>query len=111
VIILEAAITQVEAEHLNGQPVLFRDCSVQMQEQLQMGRRASEIFNSLASSLGSTGIGLEELRTSLQSEIDHQISIWLSLARLATLRAFGSDGDARSDGSAFPPLRAEIRQG
>ncbi len=95
VVILDAAITKVEADHLNGQPVLFRDRSVQLQEQLQLGR-VSEIFNSLASSLGSTGISLDELRTSLQSEIDREISIWLSLARIATVGAFGSDEEMRA---------------
>jgi hypothetical protein len=32
VIILDAAIAQVAAERLNGQPVLFQDCSVKLEE-------------------------------------------------------------------------------
>jgi hypothetical protein len=41
VIILDAAIAQVAAERFNGQPVLFRDCSVKLEEQVRMaGGRA-----------------------------------------------------------------------
>jgi hypothetical protein len=93
VIILDAAIAQVVAERLNGQPMLFRDCSVKLDEQLQMAERASEYFNLLASSAGSAEIDLGELRESLQPEIDHQISIWVNLARSETLSAFGNLDD------------------
>jgi hypothetical protein len=48
VITLDAAIAQVAAERLNGQPVLFRDCSVKLEEQLQMAQELSEHFNFLA---------------------------------------------------------------
>ncbi|MBZ5547400.1 MAG: hypothetical protein LAO22_05430 [Acidobacteriia bacterium] len=91
VIILDAAIAQVEAGRLNGQRVLFRDCSVQLEEQVQMAERLSEHFNFLARSLGSAEINLEDLRKSLQSETDRQISVWISLARVATLSVFGND--------------------
>ena len=90
VIILDAAIAQVVAEHLNGQPVLFRDCSVKMEEQVQMAERATEYFNFMARSEGTTEIDLAELRESLQPEIDRQVSIWVNLARLETVSAFGS---------------------
>ena len=39
VIILDAAIAQVVTERLNGQPVLFRDCSVKLKEQVEMAER------------------------------------------------------------------------
>lgn len=74
-IVLDAAIAQVEAERLNRQPVLFRDCSVKLEEQVEMAERLSEHFNFLARSVGTAEINLEELRKSLQSETDRQISI------------------------------------
>jgi hypothetical protein len=96
VIILDAAIAQVVAERLNGQPVLFRDCSVKLAEQVQMAERASEYFNWLASSAGTAEIDLGGLRESLQPEIDHQISIWVNLARLEMLSAFGNLKDVHA---------------
>jgi hypothetical protein len=48
-------------------------------------------FNSLARTLGAAEIDLEELRSSLQSETDHQISIWINLARIAALGTFGTE--------------------
>jgi hypothetical protein len=80
VITLDAAIAQVAAERLNGQPVLFRDCSVKLEEQLQMAQELSEHFNFLARAVDADEINLEELRNSLQSETDCQISIWVHLA-------------------------------
>jgi hypothetical protein len=83
-------MTGPRAQRLNGQPVLFRDCSIKLQEQVQMAEKLSEHFNCLARSVGIAEINLEELRKSLQSETDHQISIWISLARVATFGAFGN---------------------
>jgi hypothetical protein len=80
VITLDAAIAQVAAERLNGQPVLFRDCSVKLEEQLQMAQELSEHFNFLARAVDADEINLEELRNSLQSETDCQISICVHLA-------------------------------
>jgi len=85
-----AAIARVVAERLNGQPVLFRDCSVKLEEQVQMAERASEYFNFMARSEGAVEIDLAELRESLRPEIDRQVSIWVNLARLETVSAFGS---------------------
>jgi hypothetical protein len=96
VIILDTAIAQVVEERLNGQPVLFRDCSVKLEEQVQMAERASEYFNLLARSAGTAEIDLGELRKSLQPETDRQISIWVSLARLETLSAFGNLEDVHA---------------
>ena len=39
------AIAQVVAEQLNGQPVLFRHCEAELQEQLQMAERLSKHLN------------------------------------------------------------------
>jgi len=75
VITQDAAIAQVAAERLNGQPVLFRDCSVKLEEQLQMAQELSEHFNFLARAVDADEINLEELRNSLQSETDRQISV------------------------------------
>lgn len=91
VIILDTAITLVATERLHGQPMLFRDSATKLDEQLQMAKRLSEHFNSLAGVLGAAEINLEELRNSLQSETDHQVSIWTNLARVAALGAFGTE--------------------
>jgi hypothetical protein len=91
VIVLDAAITQVAAERLNGQLMLFRDCEAKLKEQLQMAERLSDHFNFLARAAGTAEINLEELRNSLQSETERQVSIWINLARVAALGAFGTD--------------------
>jgi len=91
VIVLDGAIAQVVAERLNRQPVLFRDCSVKLAEQLQMADELSENFNLLARSTGAAEINPEELRNSLQSETDLQISIWVHLARVQALDLFGTE--------------------
>jgi hypothetical protein len=96
VIILDAAIAQLVAERLNGQPVLFRDCSVKLEEQVQMAERASEYFNFMARSEGTAEIDLAEIRERLQPEIERQISIWVNLARLETVSAFGNLGDVHA---------------
>jgi hypothetical protein len=90
VITLDAAIAQVVAERLNGQPVLFRDCSVKLEEQLQMAQELSEHFNFLARAVDADEINLEELRNSLQSQTDRQVSIWVHLARVQALDLFGT---------------------
>jgi hypothetical protein len=92
VIILDAAITQVVAERLNGQPILFRDCETKLKEQLQMAERLSVHFNSLAHEVGAAQLNLEELGNNLQSETEDQVSIWVKLARVAALGAFGTAG-------------------
>ena len=91
VIILDAAITQVASERFNGQPILFRDCAVKLGEQLQLAERLSEHFNSLARELGIAEINLEDLRSSLQSETDRQVSICINLAHIAALGTFGTE--------------------
>ena len=88
-IILDAAIAQVAVEHLNGQPLLFRDSAVKLAEQLQMATDLSTWFNELAVEVGADEINLEELRNSLQSETDRTISTWVILARVEMLSLFG----------------------
>ena len=89
VIILDAAIAQLVAERLNGQPVLFRDTAVKLAEQLKMATDLSTWFNELAVEVGAAEINLEELRTSLQSEIDRRSAIWAGLARMEMFSLFG----------------------
>jgi hypothetical protein len=96
VITLDAAIAQVAAERLNGQPVLFRDCSVKLEEQLQMAQQSSEHFNFLARAVDADEINLEELRNSLQSETDRQVSIWVHLARVQALDLFGTEKETHA---------------
>jgi len=45
----------------------------------------------LARSVGTAEMNLEELRNSLQSETDCQVSIWVHLARTAALSLFGTE--------------------
>ena len=63
VIILDAAIAQVAVEHLNGQPLLFRDSTLKLAEQLQMASGLSTWFNELASEVGAAEIDLEGFET------------------------------------------------
>jgi hypothetical protein len=91
VIILDGAIAQLAAERLNGQPVLFRDCSVKLEEQLQMAEELSEHFNLLARAVDAAETNLEELRNSLQSVTDRQVSIWVHLAYTEALSLFGTE--------------------
>jgi hypothetical protein len=55
-----------------------------------MAEELSEHFNLLARAAGATEVNLEELRDSLQSRIDQQISIWVHLARTEMLNTLGS---------------------
>jgi hypothetical protein len=91
VIILDAAITQIAAERLIGQPVLFRDTAAKLEEQLKMVTDLTTWFNEAAVKVASTQIDLEEVRDNLQSEIDRQISIWVHLARTVALSLFGTE--------------------
>jgi hypothetical protein len=91
VIVLEAATTQVSAERLNGQPVLFSDSAAKVEEQLQMAERLSDQFNSLARAVDVAEINLEDLRNSLQAETDLQVSIWVNQARIEMLSTFGTE--------------------
>jgi hypothetical protein len=96
VIILDAAIAQVVSEHFDGQPILFRDCEARLREQVQLVEEVSEIFNSLASSVGYAKINLEELRKNLQSETDLQVSLWISNTHMNTLSALGNSQEMRA---------------
>jgi hypothetical protein len=89
VIGVEAAIAQLVAEWLHGQPVLFRDTAVKLAELLKMATNLSTWFNMLAVEVGAE-IDLERLRNDLQSEIDHQVSAWVSGARVKMLALFGT---------------------
>jgi hypothetical protein len=91
VIVLEAAITQVSAERMDGQSVLFNDTAVNLEEQLQMAERLSDRFNSLARAVDAAEINLEDLRNSLQAETDLQVSIWVNQARIEMLSTFGTE--------------------
>ena len=91
VIILDRAIAQLASERLNGQPVLFRDSSVKLEEQLQMAEELAEDFNLVARGVDVAPISLEELRNSLQPETDRQVGIWVRLARSAMLSTFGTE--------------------
>src|ERR1700732_3083615 len=75
-------------KHLSGQPLLFRDSALKLAEQLQMASGLSTWFNELASEVSAAEIDLEEVRNSLRSETNRQISIWVHLARTVALSTF-----------------------
>jgi hypothetical protein len=90
VIMLDASIAQLVTERLSGQPVLFPDSAAKLAEQLQMATDLSTWFNMLAVAVGAAEIDLEELRNSLQSEIDRTVSIWVNQGRVGMLSLFGT---------------------
>jgi hypothetical protein len=96
VFILDAAITQVAAERLIGQSVLFRDTAAKLEEQLKMVTDLTTWFNEAAVKVASAQIDLEEVRDNLQSEIDRQISIWVHFARTAALSLFGTEKETHA---------------
>jgi hypothetical protein len=56
-----------------------------------MAEELSEDFNLLARAVDAAEIHLEELRSSLQSETDRQISIWVHVAHTEALSLFGTE--------------------
>ena len=75
-IILDTAIAQIAADRLSGQLLLFRDTASKLAEQLQMATDLSTRFNELAvEGVGAAEIDLEEVRNSLRSKTDRQISV------------------------------------
>ena len=100
-------------EDFSGQPVLFRDSVVKLKEQLRMAEKLSDHFNFLAREVGAEAINLEEHRESLQSGIERQAAIWINLARVAALGAFGTDEQmhaAADQYALFFEPRAQERQ-
>ena len=55
------------------------------------------LFNETAVDVGSPEINLEERRTSLQTEIDRQIALWVSLARIEMLSTFGKTEEMHAE--------------
>jgi hypothetical protein len=90
VIILDAGIAEVSVDHLNGEPVLFGDAATKLAEQLRMATDLSKYFNELAVEVGAAEIDLEEVRVSLGTETDRQVSSWVHLARADALSLFGT---------------------
>ena len=90
VVILDDAIAQVALESLSGQPILFRDIAVKLEEQVRMSTDLSKLFNETTVSIDTNPINPEELRESLHSEIAHQATSWVHLARMEALSLFGS---------------------
>jgi hypothetical protein len=56
-----------------------------------MATDLSTRFNELAVEVGAAEIDLEEVRKSLRSETNRQISIWVHLARTEALSIFGTE--------------------
>jgi hypothetical protein len=96
VVVLDAAVYQVVAEHTSGQPVLFRDCADKMQRQLEMAARLSEAFNCLGGRAAGVPINLEEFREGLRSQIDEEVASWFNVARLEMLSEFGQEAMMRT---------------
>jgi hypothetical protein len=72
VVVLDAAVSKIAAEHMSGQPVLFRDCADNLQRQVEMAARFSGSFNCLGGRTAGVEINLEEVRDSLRAQIDER---------------------------------------
>ena len=96
VVVLDAAISRVVAEHMSGQPVLFRDCADNLQRQVEMAARLSGSFNCLGRRIAGVEINLEEVRDSLRAQIDEGVASWFNLARLEMLSEFGQEAMMRT---------------
>jgi hypothetical protein len=96
VVVLDVAIAQVVEQKVDGQPVLFRDCEVGLQEQLQMAETLCKLFNIVAGTLNIPKINLDELRNRLQSETDRRVTIWVRQARLQMLSSFGTPDELQA---------------
>jgi hypothetical protein len=96
VVVLDAAISRVVAEHMSGQPVLFRDCADNLQRQVEMAARLSGSFNCLGGRTAGVEINLEEVRDSLRAQIDEGVASWFNLARLEMLSEFGQEAMMRT---------------
>ena len=96
VVVLDATISRVVAEHMSGQPVLFRDCADNLLRQVEMAARLSGSFNCLGGRTAGVEINLEEIRDSLRAQIDEGVASWFNLARLEMLTAFGPDAERRT---------------
>jgi hypothetical protein len=92
VFVLEAAIGRIARERLSGQPVLFRDTSHKLEQQLQMVSILAKFFNLVAQRAGAAELTAETvLRNSIYSQVDKRVLQWEGLARLEMLQAFGSE--------------------
>jgi len=69
--------------------MLFRDCEVHLQEQLQIADTLSKHFNPLADALDIAKIDVEELRNSLQSEADHSRQKGSDRPQVGAIRMLG----------------------
>jgi hypothetical protein len=76
---------------------------------LQIAETLSKHFNVLADELEIAEINIEQIRTSLQSETDRQVSVWVSRARVTMLHLFGTPEETHAAmDQCFRLLRPEI---
>jgi len=91
--ILEAACCQITAVHLSGHEVLFPEVAAKLREKIEQLEKISRGFHWMAKSAATNGINLDEIRASIQPEVDQELSIWLTLAELKMLIQSG-EGEA-----------------
>jgi hypothetical protein len=96
VVVLDAAVSQIAADHLCSQPVLFRDCADKMHRQIEMAARLSGYFNCVAGKAAGAEIDLVTFRDSLRSQIDEEVASRFNLARLEMLSEFGPEAVMRT---------------
>ena len=89
VLLLKGAISQVSADHLDGQPILFSDSAAKLKEQTDLVEQALKHLNRLAEQLEFAELSREEICDRLRAEVDQQVSRWLIVARSAMLAVFG----------------------
>jgi hypothetical protein len=96
VLLLERTISQISAERFQGQPILFSDSTVKLEEQLDMADQALEHFNFWAKLRKFQELSAEAICANLRPEIDKQVSCWVTIARGEMLAVFGEEGDLRA---------------
>jgi hypothetical protein len=88
-LITEEACSRISSERLEGQDVLFPDTRRELSEQIQVMKMLSDCFNEGATDFGEDGIDWEQIRTSIQPDVDQQVANWVDLARTDMLLAYG----------------------
>jgi hypothetical protein len=97
IFVLEGVITRLSIERLGGQQVLFVDSALKLAEVVAFAEKALDHFNFIAREIGCPALNKNEIRTSLQGEIDQQVTREILVARSAMYGFFGEDSDLRAN--------------
>jgi hypothetical protein len=75
---------------------IFSDTESNLKLQIQMAEALAKCFSLMAAKLGVAEIRLDDVRRSLQPNIDQRVSEWIGSAHLAMLSSFGEIKDYRA---------------